>query len=235
MNNEFLINFGIPECHKNHADMKKIAVILAGCGVFDGAEIHEAVLALLAIDKAGASYQVFAPDIPQYHVINHLTGQPASEQRNVLVESARIARGQIKSLDEFMASDFDALLIPGGFGAAKNLCSWAYEGDQCTVNPHVEKAIRSMYNNRKPVGAMCISPVILAGLFSGSTLTTGSDPASANFIELKGNAYATTGHGEVIVDEERKFLSTPCYMLDASISQVAEGAENIVTELLKRC
>src|SRR5512133_1602419 len=119
--------------------MKKVAVIMSGCGAFDGAEIHEAVLTLLAIDRQGAAYQVFAPDMDQYHVVNHFTGKVMEEQRNVLVEAARIARGEIMPLRDLDASAFDALIIPGGFGAAKNLCTWAYEGDNCKVNPDVEK------------------------------------------------------------------------------------------------
>ena len=142
--------------------MKKFAVVLAGCGVFDGAEIQEAVLTLLAIERAGASYQCFAPDIPQYHVIDHLSGQPANETRNVLTEAARIARGNIRPLSSFQASAFDALVFAGGFGAAKYLCSWAYKGDRAKVNPDVEKAAKAMFEAGKPIGAMCIAPVILA-------------------------------------------------------------------------
>ncbi|MFZ4521676.1 MAG: isoprenoid biosynthesis glyoxalase ElbB [Bacteroidales bacterium] len=212
--------------------MKKFAVVLSGCGVYDGAEVQEAVLAMLAIDKNGAEYQCFAPDVLQYHVVNHLTGEVASEQRNVLVESARIARGNIKPLSKFRAAEFDALIFPGGFGAAKNLCDWAINGDNCRVNPEVATAIQTMAEAAKPVGAMCIAPVILARMFQGTTLTTGNDPASAQFIEKTGNKYATTIHGEVIADRERKIFTTPCYMLDATISQVAEGAENLVRAMM---
>ena len=213
--------------------MKKFAVILSGCGVFDGAEIHEAVLTLLAIDKAGASSQCFAPDVWQHHVVNHVTGNEMAEKRNVLVESARIARGKIKPLTGFHASDFDALIFPGGFGAAKNLCNWALKGDHCTVNAEVEAAIKSMVEAGKPTGAMCIAPVILAKIVNGIPLTTGHDPASKNFIEKMGNTYTPTAHGEVIADPERKLFTTPCYMLDATISQIAAGTENIVKEMMK--
>ncbi len=212
--------------------MKKFAVILAGCGVYDGAEIHEAVLTLLAIDQAGASCTCFAPDILQHHVVNHLTGNEMPEKRNVLIESARIARGDIKPLVKFRADDFDALIFPGGFGAAKNLCDWAFKGDACHVNPEVEKAVIAMFEAGKPIGAMCIAPVILARLFKGTTLTTGQDPASAGFIEKTGNKSISTNHGEVIVDEARKLFTTPCYMLDASITQIAEGTANIVREMM---
>lgn len=217
----------------NRNVMKKFAVILAGCGVYDGAEIHEAVLTLLAIERAGASYQCFAPDIPQHHVVNHLTGTEMHEYRNVLVESARIARGGIKSLDQFKASDFSYLIFPGGFGCAKNLCTWAFDGDHCTVNPGVEHAVKAMHAAGKPIGAMCIAPVILGKLFKGITVTTGDDPASKGFIEKMGNSYVATTHGEVIKDRKLKLFTTPCYMLDATISQIAEGTQNLVTEMMK--
>jgi enhancing lycopene biosynthesis protein 2 len=212
--------------------MKKFAVILSGCGVFDGAEIHEAVLTLLAIDRAGAHYQCFAPDILQHHVVNHLTGAEMHEQRNVLAEAARIARGEIKPLSLFHAEEYDALVFPGGFGAAKNLCDWAVSGDNCSINPEVESAVKAMYKLSKPIGAMCISPVILAGIFKGTNLTTGNDTASRKFIETKGNQYTQTANGEVIVDGLRKLVTTPCYMLDATISMIAEGTENLVKEML---
>ncbi|MEI7660640.1 MAG: isoprenoid biosynthesis glyoxalase ElbB [Bacteroidota bacterium] len=213
--------------------MKKFAVILSGCGVFDGSEIHEAVLTLLAIDKAGATYQCFAPDIPQYHVVNHATGKEVPEKRNVMTESARIARGNIKPLSSFGAEAYDALIFPGGFGAAKNLCTWAIAGDRCTVNPDVEAAIKTMFAAGKPIGAMCIAPVILARLFRGSLFTTGNDRASEQFIETMGNKYKVTNHGEVVADRVRKLFTTPCYMLDASISMIALGTENIVREMIK--
>jgi enhancing lycopene biosynthesis protein 2 len=217
---------------KKEKIMKKFAVVLAGCGVYDGAEIHEAVLTLLAIEKAGAKYHCFAPDIPQHHVVDHLTGRETAEERNVLAEAARIARGRISPLSEFRADGFDALIFPGGFGAAKNLCNWAILGDQCTVNPDVEMVVKAMARAGKPIGAMCISPVVLARLFQDAMLTTGHDPASAGFIEKTGNRYVATGHGEVVADRERRLFTTPCYMLDATISQIAEGTEKLVNEMM---
>ncbi len=213
--------------------MKKFAVILAGSGVFDGAEIHEATLTLLAIAKAGAGYEIFAPDIPQHHVINHLTGEVTNEKRNVLVESARIARGKIRAASEFNASEFDALIFPGGFGAAKNLCTWAMDGDACTVNQDVQKAVKSMSDAGKPVGAMCIAPVILARVLTDTDLTTGNDKASQEFIERMGSTYSMSEHGEVVIDREKKIFTTPCYMLDANITDIANGTENIVNEMMK--
>ena len=211
---------------------KRFAVVLAGCGVYDGAEIQEAVLTLLAIEKNGATYQVFAPDILQHDVINHISGKAMEEQRNVLIESARIARGNAKSLHEFDVKDFDAIIFPGGFGCAKSLSTWAIEGDKCSVHPVVEKALRDMNSAGKPVGAMCIAPVILGKIFHGTRLTTGNDKTSGDFIRKMGSTYVPASHGEVVVDKERKLFSTPCYMLDATIVQIAEGTENIVKAIM---
>lgn len=212
--------------------MKKFAVVLAGCGVSDGAEIHEATLTLLAIVKNGATYEIFAPDIAQHHVINHLTGREMPEKRNVLVESARIARGHIKSLSDFDASEVDALIFPGGFGVAKNLCSFAFKGADCAVNPEVASAIREMVSFGKPVGALCISPVILAKLLGDVELTIGSDPGTAAAVEKMGAHHVKTTHAEVIFDKKHNVFTTPCYMLDANILDIANGAENIVKAML---
>ncbi|MHC1777296.1 MAG: isoprenoid biosynthesis glyoxalase ElbB [Lentimicrobium sp.] len=212
--------------------MKKFAVVLAGCGVFDGAEIHEATLTLLSIKKNGADYEIFAPDIAQHHVVNHLTGKEMPETRNVLVESARIARGSIKPLSAFNARDFDALIFPGGFGVAKNLCSWAFDGPGCSVNAEVEKAIKDMASLKKPIGALCISPVILAKVLGNVEITIGNDSATASGVEKAGAKHIRTNHGEVIRDTHRPVYTTPCYMLDADIVQIAEGAENIVKAIL---
>jgi len=213
--------------------MKKFAVVISGCGVFDGAEIHEVTLSLLAIARKGCSYEIFAPDINQHHVINHITGEEMDQTRNVLVESARIARGNIHKLDDFMASEFDALLFPGGFGAAKNLSSWAFDGAEAKVLPGVEEAIRSMITLKKPVGAMCIAPVILAKVLGEVHLTIGNDESTIDAMESLGANHVYTTHGEVVVDPDHKVVSTPCYMLDATIVQIAEGANNIVDALLK--
>jgi enhancing lycopene biosynthesis protein 2 len=155
------------------------------------------------------------------------------EKRNVLVEAARIARGVIKPTSAFHAADFDALIFPGGFGAAKNLSTWAIDGDNCKVHPEVEKAVKEMVEAKKPIGAMCIAPVILAQLIKGTNLTTGQDKPSADFIEKTGSRYTSTTHGEVVIDKERKIFSTPCYMLDATIVQIEQGTQNIVREMLK--
>lgn len=213
--------------------MKTFAVVLSGCGVYDGAEIQEAVLTMLAIKKNGCEYKIYAPDTDQYHVMNHLTGKPSHEKRNILVESARIARGDIQPLSAFRASDADAIIFPGGFGAAKNLSTWAYEGEEARINPDVEKAVDTMMKAGKPVGAMCIAPVILAKLVKETKLTTGNDKASREYIEKMGSDYSITTHGQVVADREKKIFTAPCYMLDANIVQIAEGTENLVKEMLK--
>ena len=213
--------------------MKKIAVVLSGCGVYDGAEIHEATLSLLAIAKNGCAYEIFAPDIRQYHVVNHITGDEMEETRNVLVESARIARGNIRDLKEFQAADFDGLLFPGGFGAAKNLSTWAFEGADAAVLPEVEVAITGMVAMKKPVGALCISPVILARVLGEVHLTIGDDESTIDALESLGTKHVYATHGEVVVDPDHNLVTTPCYMLDANIVQIAEGADNVVDAMIK--
>ena len=201
--------------------MKKIAVVLAGNGVFDGAEIHEATLTLLSIARNGAEYQCFAPDINQAHVVNHITGEVMPETRNVLIEAARIARGNIKPLSEYNSSEFDALVFPGGFGVAKNLCTFAFDGVDCKVNSEVEAAIRSTIVAEKPIGALCISPVLIAKVLGDVEVTIGQDKETIDAIETLGATHLKTSHGEIVVDEKYKIVTTPCYMLDATIDQIA--------------
>ncbi|MFP4471188.1 MAG: isoprenoid biosynthesis glyoxalase ElbB [Bacteroidales bacterium] len=208
--------------------MKKFAIILAGSGVYDGAEIHEATLTMLAIMQQGGTYEIFAPDIPQHHVVNHLTGEEMNETRNVLVESARIARGNIRNLKEFDAGSFDALIIPGGFGAAKNLCNFAIKGAQCEVNPEVAQAIKDMHAAKKPIGALCISPVIIAKVLGEVELTVGQDEGTIEKVEEMGGQHIRTTHGDVVFDSDNYVFTTPCYMLDADILQIYEGTSNIV-------
>ncbi len=213
--------------------MKKIAVVLAGSGVYDGAEIHEATLTLLAIARNGAEYQCFAPNVNQAHVINHLTGEEMPETRNVLIEAARIARGNIKPLVEYTAQDYDAIIFPGGFGVAKNLCSFAFDGVDCFVNAEVEKAIRDTVVEEKPIGALCISPALIAKVLGDVEVTIGEDAETSTAIEKMGGTHIQTTHGEIVVDEKYKIITTPCYMLNATIDQIATGAENAVKKLLE--
>ncbi len=215
--------------------MKKIAVILAGNGVFDGAEIHETTLTMYSIVKHGATYEIFAPNINQHHVINHITGKEMPEKRNVMVEAARIARGKINDLANFKASDFDALIFPGGFGVAKNLCSFAFDGADCTINPDVENAIKNMIELKKPIGALCIAPVLLARLLKGVELTIGKENEKVQAIKTMGAKHVETTHEEVIIDKKYNTVTAPCYMLDASIGQIGDGANNVVKAILNLC
>lgn len=214
--------------------MTKVAVVLSGCGVYDGTEIHEAVLTLLTLDRAGAQYQCFAPNIDQMHVVNHLTGEVADgESRNVLVESARIARGNIEDLAGARADDFDALIFPGGFGAAKNLCDFAVKGAECTVQPDVERFAKAMAEAKKPVGYVCIAPAIVPRIYGDAKVTIGTDADTAGAIETMGGVHVACPVREFVVDEENKVVSTPAYMLAERISEAAEGIEKLVHEVLR--
>lgn len=213
--------------------MKKFAIVIAGSGVFDGAEIHEAVMTMLAVKKAGDDYQMFAPDAMQHHVINHLTGEEMPENRNVLVESARIARGNIKPLAEYDAKQYDALIFPGGFGVAKNLCTFAFDGPDCKVNPDVEKAVLTTHALKKPIGALCIAPALISRLLGDVEVTIGEDTGTAEAITKMGSKHIKTTHGEVVFDKKNNVFSTPCYMLNASIADIELGARNIVNAMLE--
>lgn len=212
---------------------KKFAVVLAGCGVYDGSEIHEAVAVLLAIDKTGSSYQCFAPNTNQYHVIDHRTGEVVKETRNVLTESARIARGNIKPLKEFEPKDFDAIVFPGGFGVAKNLCTFAIDGPDCLINPMVEQSIKKAFEAQLPIGALCISPVLIAAALHRITLTIGTDRATAQSIESMGAIHKKAEGPDIVIDFENNIVSSPCYMNNTSILKIAQGAENVINALLK--
>lgn len=208
--------------------MKKIAIVLSGCGVYDGAEIHEATLSLYFAAKHGFTYDIFAPNVEQLHVIDHTTGEEMDQVRNVLVESARIARGNIKDALTFNAAEYDALLFPGGFGVAKNLCDYAMTGNEMTVSPDIKDMIEAMYELGKPMGALCISPVLFASVFKGVELTIGQDQATADDVEAMGAQHKLTKHGEVVHDTKFNTFTTPCYMLDATIVQIGEGVENLI-------
>jgi len=213
--------------------MKKFAVVLSGNGVFDGAEIHEATLTLYAIMKNGASYDIFAPDIPQHHVINHITGEEMQESRNVLIESARIARGAIMDLKEYDVNAYDGLIFPGGFGVAKNLSTVAFHGADAEVNEQVVRVVKETNNCGKAIGALCIAPAMIAKIFGDATVTIGQDPGTIEAIEKMGGTHINTTHGVVVYDDKLNLFSTPCYMLDADILQIADGADNIVSAMLK--
>jgi enhancing lycopene biosynthesis protein 2 len=209
------------------------AVILSGCGNKDGSEIHESVLTLLSIDRAGHHYQCFAPDVPQVRVLNFLTNEEIKEKRSVLLESARIARSQIKPLSDFRAEDFDVLVMPGGKGVAYNLSSFARDKEQMTVNPQVESAIFSMHAAKKPIGALCLAPVIIARLLKGVSVTFGQDEAMNAAFQKLGTKTINADACSIVIDREHKIVTTPCYMLDARISQISEGIEKLIQQLIK--
>jgi len=218
------------------AKKKKVGVILAGCGYLDGAEIQEAILTLLALDRAGALAIVMAPDVAQAKVIDHLTNEPvATEQRRVLVEAARIARGQIQEIVD--AKELDALIVPGGFGAAMNLCTFTTEGTKMRVEPQVIRLIEQMRAADKPMGFMCIAPVIAAKVLGSHhpRLTIGSDRETAAALTAMGAAHVDCPVDEIVVDERLKLVSTPAYMLGPSIAPVAAGIEKLVGRVLAYC
>ena len=213
---------------------KKIAVILSGCGVYDGAEIHESVITLLRLDQRGAQVQCFAPNIAQLHVINHLTGEEMPESRNVLVESARIARGNIKDIREADVEDFDALIVPGGFGSAKNLSNFAVEGAGCSVQPDVLALTEAFAEAGKPVGLICISPALAAKIYGpGVTCTIGIDADTAAAMNKMGATHADCAVTDIVEDKARKLVSTPAYMLAQSISEAASGINKLVDRVLE--
>ena len=213
---------------------KKVAVILSGCGVYDGAEIHESVLTLLRLSQRGAKVQCFAPDIPQHHVINHLTGAESGESRNVLVEAARIARGQIRDVRELKAEDYDALVIPGGFGAAKNLSDFAFRGASCAVQPDVLAAARGFAHAHKPVGLICIAPALAARIYGpGVQCTIGHDAETAGKLADMGAEHVDCPVDDIVVDAQRKLVSTPAYMLAGSIAEAASGINKLVDRVLE--
>jgi enhancing lycopene biosynthesis protein 2 len=217
---------------------KKIGVILSGCGVYDGSEIHEAVLTLLYLDKKGADIVMMAPDIDQMHVVNHLTGEVVEgESRNVLVEAARIARGNIKNIKDIHVEDIDALVIPGGFGAAKNLTTFAVDGANCKINEDVKRLVRDIIKAKKPLVAICIAPVLVAKALEGtnikSSLTIGTDKDVAGAIESLGAKHVSCPVKEAVVDTENKIITTPAYMLGQRISEVASGIEKTIDNLFK--
>lgn len=214
--------------------MKRIAVLLSGCGVFDGSEINEAVLSLLAIASQGASYQCFAPNIEQLHVVNHLTGEVESNQvRNVLVESARIARGEVLDTEQLNIELFDGLIIPGGFGAAKNLCDFAVKGALCQVNPIVDKFVQQFIAAGKPIGFICIAPVMIPHFVKGATGTIGQDADTAAAFEQMGGIHQVVNVDEIVVDEQHKIISTPAYMLAQSIVEANQGIQKLVAKVIE--
>ena len=216
--------------------MKKVGVLLSGCGVNDGAEIHESVLTMLFLDKAGVEMILMAPNIDQMHVINHYTGQEMEEYRNVLVESSRIARGEIKDMAEVSGNDLDALIIPGGFGVAKNLCDYAMAGPECSVNPDVYRLIVELRLMNKPIGAICIAPVMMAKILGeqeeSANMTIGYDETTSTDIISMGSKHVDCPVTEMIIDEDKKIVTTPAYMEANSIKEAADGIKQLIKQVL---
>ena len=215
-------------------DMKKVALVLAGCGVYDGSEIHEAVITLLNLQKNNAQVSFFAPDVMQMHTINHAEGKEEASNRNVLVESARIARGNIAPLSQFDATEFDALVFPGGFGAAKNLSDFAVKGAEMSVNKDVENAISAMQKLGKKIGFICIAPVIAAKtIANGVKITIGNDPQVAQAINTMGAEHVNCTADSFVYDEKFNVYSTPAYMLAENTAQLDAGIGSMIAEMLK--
>ena len=217
--------------------MAKIGVVLSGCGVYDGSEIHEAVITLLALERGGAEAVCMAPNI-EVGVVNHLSGEVAEgEKRNVLVESARIARGNIRDIAEVRASELDGLIFPGGFGAAKNLCDFAFKGAECQAHPEVARLVREIIAAKKPLAAICIAPALISRILGDDKLahklTIGSDEGTATAMKKMGTEHVECPVSNFVVDPANKLISTPAYMLAGNIREAAEGIEKTVAELLK--
>ncbi len=213
---------------------KTVGVILSGCGFMDGAEIHESVCTLLALDRAGVTIKCFAPDV-EFQVIDHRSGQPSGETRNALTESARIARGEIQDVQEAKATDLDAVILPGGFGAAKVLSDFAETGDQCQVHPQVSRLLIDMHAAKKPIGAICIAPAVIARALGEHhpTLTIGDDPGTAQALRKLGCTHNDCPVTEHVVDQANKIVSTPAYMLGPSIAHVQQGIDKCVAAVLE--
>jgi enhancing lycopene biosynthesis protein 2 len=217
--------------------MKNIAVVLSGCGYLDGAEIREAVLTLLALDTAGAQYKIFAPDRDQYHVVNHVKGEEvAGASRNILEESARIARGDIHDVAKLEAADFDALVMPGGFGVAKNMCSFAFEGSSASIDEQIAVKVKGFKAANKPIGAICIAPAFIAlclGDFK-PTLTIGSDEGTAAELEKLGAKHQNCATTDCVIDKANKIITTPAYMDDAAkLADVYSGISKLINSVIK--
>ncbi len=214
--------------------MTNIAVILSGCGHLDGAEIRESVLALTALDKAGAKVSIFAPDAEQHHVVNHLTGEETGESRNIIIEAARIARGKIAPLSELNVADFDALVMPGGFGAAKNFSDLAFKGGDCTINPAVKTIITGFFSAGKPIGAICIAPAIVVAALKGKatpTVTIGDD--EDGLIKALGGTHQSCKTEQCVIDKEHKIVTTSAYMQDdARVYDVFLGIDRLVQAVM---
>ena len=211
--------------------MKKIAIVLSGCGVFDGTEINEAVLTLLALEERDITYQCFAPDKPQFHTINHLKGEDKEQARNVLEESARVVRGNISALSELDEQEFSALIIPGGFGVAKNLSTFAADGADFSIDVEFQRVMTAFATKKKPVGYMCIAPVLLPKVYNGVRCTIGNDEETASVINKLGGLHVDCSVDSIVTDNDYNVVTTPAYMLAGSIVDAKKGIDKLVEQL----
>jgi len=220
---------------------KRVAVVLAGCGVFDGSEIHEASAVLVHLSRGGASVKMFAPNMDQMHVVDHLKGSPTEEKRNVLVESARLARGKIEDLSKLSVQDHDAIIFPGGFGVAKNLCTWAVQGKDCSVNEEVKATLQAFHSKGKPIGLCCISPVLAAKVFPGCEVTVGLEndenypgtTGTAEAINQLGCKHVSKSVSESHVDEKNKVVTTCAFICNAPLHEIFDGIGAMVQDVLR--
>jgi enhancing lycopene biosynthesis protein 2 len=213
---------------------KNVLMILSGCGVYDGSEIHETVISLLVLAQAGATVTCAAPNKEQMHVVNHATGEVMDESRNVMVESARISRGNIQDLKDIDASEYDAVFLPGGFGAAKNLCTFATEGSDCSIDDDVATVLNAFHRAGKPIGAVCISPAVVVKALGSVSVTIGSDPGTIDALTAMGASHVAHSVDECHIDEKNKVITAPAYMLDAPIDKIALGIRAAVDALILR-
>lgn len=211
---------------------KNFAIILNGCGSMDGSEIHESVSVMYAIDKLGSKYQIFAPDIEQYQVVDHLNKKVMPEKRNCMIEAARIARGNVMNIKNLKASDYDALIFPGGSGSAYNIFTYMTDGENFSVRDDISHIILDFHKEGKPIGAMCISPLMIAKVINGVTVTMGKDIVTSKIVESMGGHVCPANNGEVVFDKKNNIFSVPCYMLNARISDIFEDAVQLISNIL---
>ncbi len=217
------------------SNQKKIALILSGCGFKDGSEINEAVLTMLAIEEQTCSYQCYAPDIDQHHVVNHITDEEMKETRNVLIESARIARGNIKNLNDLRSNDYDAVVVVGGFGVAKNLSNFAFDSENFKVNELVINKISDFKDNKLPCGFICIAPILIGKIFTDNHVkaTIGNDESTSSFLKKQGVNHLQCAVNGAIVDDFNKVVSTPAFMLANNISEARSGISILVEKVIE--
>ncbi|KAG8230644.1 hypothetical protein J437_LFUL010661 [Ladona fulva] len=227
---------------KSMSSSPKVAVVLSGSGVYDGTEIHEACATLSHLTREGAEPICYAPDVKQMHVVDHVKGvQSEGENRNVMVESARIARGNIKPLSELKAANVDAVVFPGGFGAAKNLSDFAVNGDSCKLNSEVNHVLKDFHSAKKPIALCCIAPILAAKAIPGVTITLGKTDDGSGKWPHAGAIEAATKMGakvemkhvnEASVDKKNLIVTSPAFMYDGKFHEVYDGIGVMIKTLM---